>query len=385
MAFYQRYLPKNLTFGSWMLVMLALVAAQCQSPAMPPLSSPPATPAITVAVLSPTSGELDTFGQRLRNGIQLAFDEWNTRGGVNGSRLEWALYPADCTFAGGQQAVRQALADGHTLLLGPLCAEAAIAAAIKAEAGGALLIAPAAPQALVTVNPQGQTRPTIFKASYAAGWQGQAAAQFAQTDFSATRAAILFANADADAAELARAFAAAFAGQVVYQQSFDPAVQNFSELLAATRQANAELVYLPASPQLANQLGPQVLAQGFRLLGSDGWDAPDLDRAKLTGAAFPVHFWPTENRPTVQNFVERYKSTYAVAPDTLAALGYDSANVLAQAIQQANNSQPQAVAHRLAANQFEGVAGPFSFDAAHNPRPPVLFITLPAGQTVITP
>ena len=84
---------------TWRLVLstifLLLFAAGCNTP-MPPLPTehPPGA-TLRVAILTPMTGELATFGEAVRNGITLAFDEWNEQGGVNGQFIEWVLEDVD--------------------------------------------------------------------------------------------------------------------------------------------------------------------------------------------------------------------------------------------------------------------------------------------------
>jgi branched-chain amino acid transport system substrate-binding protein len=100
-----------------LIISWLILAAQCGvSPLLtapyPPTPAPLAGPTLRVALLSPTTGELATFGRVLRNGSILALDEWNGRGGVLGRPIEWAVYEADCAFEAAQQATQQAISDG---------------------------------------------------------------------------------------------------------------------------------------------------------------------------------------------------------------------------------------------------------------------------------
>ncbi|NJN98482.1 MAG: amino acid ABC transporter substrate-binding protein [Anaerolineales bacterium] len=209
-----------------LLVGASLVAflAQCNlsgaagQNSQPPLPVPPSGPVLRLALLSPTSGELATFGRALRSGSILAFDQWNAQGGVLGRRIEWTVYEADCDFETARQAVEQILNDGLDFIIGPLCSEAAIAAAEAVEAKGALLVAPTATHPLVTVDGQGRTRPTVFRLSPVFQAQGQAAVRFAVESLNVRRAAILIDPNDDYSTALGQAFTAQLAmqgGQVV--------------------------------------------------------------------------------------------------------------------------------------------------------------------------
>jgi branched-chain amino acid transport system substrate-binding protein len=377
------------------LVVLGLLAAQCQNSPTPFLPATPTAPALRIALLIPTSGELATQGRIIGNGITLAFDEWNRRGGVLGHRFEWAVYDTGCSFEAGTQAARQAIEAGHQFLIGPICSEAAIAAARLAETANVLMITPTATHPLVTVSPQGQTRPTVFRISYSYEWQGQAAARFARDSLNVSRVALLIKLGDDYTTNLADTFAREFAnegGQIVYQATYQHEAEDFTDILKAIDQSGAELLYLPGSSTIANSIARRLGELGLvkaasssvslRLLGSDGWEAEALDLATAAGAHFPVHYTFTVGQPLAQSWAETYKSINSVKPDTLAALSYDAANLLAEAIDRARTIEPMAITCVLEQDNFEGVTGQMAFDRFHNPIKPILFMQIQAERLV---
>jgi branched-chain amino acid transport system substrate-binding protein len=357
----------------------------------PPLPLPPTGPTLRVALLLPTTGELAPFGRAMRNGAILAFDQWNSHGGVLGQPIEWTIYEATCDFETAQQAAQQALSDGIQFMIGPLCSEAAIAAAsvIEARADTALLLAPTATHPLVTVAGPGQTRSTVFQASYGFTFQGRAVARFAFETLKARRAAILLNPGDDYSAALSSAFAAEFAGQggkIVYQVTYTAADTDFTAALQATAAAKATVLYLPGAVPEVNRVAGQLNQlrsagpANLTLLGSDSWAGAELDLTATTGSYFPVHFFLEDQRPAVQQWAESYKASYAVAPDTLAALSYDAAALLMTAIQQTGAVEVKKVAQTLEQGRFEGVTGPIKFDSRHNPLKPVPIVQVKAGQ-----
>ncbi len=242
------------TVFSMIVVSILLLAAQCQSSfnSPLPLPTPPSGTTIRIALLSPTTGELNTFGRLLRNGSIMAFDEWNERGGLLHHRIEWVIYDTRCQFDSARQTTEQVVADGFNLMIGPLCTESAIAAAIVAEQAGVLLISPTATHPLVTVDRQGHTRATVFRV--AETWQDD----------------------------------------------------------------------------------------------------------KVTLA---------DDSPQFQDWANRYKSRYAIEPDTLAMLGYDAAVILLTAIQQADTVAVTETVKALEQTTFNGVDKSITFDKQHNPKP----------------
>lgn len=279
------------------LVVLAQCGGELTVPGTPPPPVSPSGPVLRIAILTPTSGELATFGRTLRNGSVMALDDWNSRGGLLGHTLQAIDYDTPCDFEAAQRVTGQAVADDLHFMIGPSCSEAAIAAALTANGSGALLIAPDATHPLVTVDREGQTRPTVFRASYGYVRQGQAMAALAYTHLTARRAALLTLSGDDYSTPLTEAFAADFenlGGRVVYRGVYPPGEVNFKPLLQAVSQAGAEVLYLPASVQVVNKVTAQwhelSLSTQVTLLGSDSWATPELDRTAAESSYFPVHF-----------------------------------------------------------------------------------------------
>jgi branched-chain amino acid transport system substrate-binding protein len=329
-----------------------------------------------------------TFGRIAQSGITLAFDEWNNQGGVSGHRLEWVVFDSGCDFETAQMAVQQALEEGFKFFIGPICSEATLGAVVPLSSANGLMLSPTATHPLVTVNGQGQTRAMIFRGSYTYQRQAQAAALFARDRLKINKAAVLAQPNDDYSAALADNFAHQFViagGEVVYQAVSSPNAQDFPEILSHIYQVGAELIYLPGSAPVANQTAQRLRDLGFFnaasssnlnliLLGSDGWESDDLDRIATQNSYFPVHFTPADQRPPVQDWIQRYKSANSVEPTTLAALSYDAAHILAAAIARSGSLEPLAVAKVLEQNKFEAITGPISFDHFHNPIKPVPFV-----------
>ena len=367
-------------------LILLIFTVQCTaSPARPPLPPTPSKPTLTIAILSPASGELETFGRTMRNGIIMAFEQWNEWGGAGGQHLAWQIYDTQCDFKAAQQATQQAIADGRQYLIGPLCSEAALGAAVVAEQHGALLISPTATHPLVTIGEQGHTRPAIF--TIAASWeqQGTAAARFATQTLKSKRAALLLPPND----EYARLTSAAFAdtfirtGGEVIQQVILPLNQaELTETLNKIAQAGVEIVYLPAPAAEANRVAPNLADTSLLLLGSDRWDSPALDPTLSQGHYFTSHFSLTTAQSIA--WATRYKATYAIEPDTLAALGFDGAMIFASALDQSNRFTVEDITRTLETTDFALNSGSLRFNEQHQSLKPIPIIRIgPNGYEFI--
>jgi branched-chain amino acid transport system substrate-binding protein len=343
---------------------------------------------VRVAVLTPMTGELATFGETVRNGISLAFDEWSDRKGTDGLPIEWVLEDTRCDPLEARLAAERAVIQhGVRFIVGGVCSEAAIPIARVANEQGVLFIAATATHPLVTVDGDGSTRSLVFRAGYAYPYQGRAAARFALGELDARRAVVLTNPNDDFVRSLGDEFIETFVsngGQVLAKPAYDSHDADFDAMLAEIASVGPQVLYVPDAYPIANRVASLVRAKGLdvTLLGSEVWDSGALDLEDLEGAYFTIHYSREAPSPMAQAWRERYLSAFAVEPDTLAALGYDAANLLASALQRAGTPLPNDVARSLERMEFEGVTGHWRFDAQHNPIKPIVVVRIEGGDVV---
>ena len=120
-------------------------------------------------------------------------------------------------------------------------------------------------------------------------------------------------------------------------------------------------------------------------MGADGWDgvmqALDASAADVVeGAYFCNHYSAEDQNPIVQNFIKNYEETYKETPNAFAALGYDAAYILADAIERAGSTDRQAIIDALAATEYEGVTGKITFDEVGDPIKSLTIIKIVDGK-----
>jgi branched-chain amino acid transport system substrate-binding protein len=117
------------------------------------------------------------------------------------------------------------------------------------------------------------------------------------------------------------------------------------------------------------------------LLGGDGWDSPELWKLggeSLKNTFISNHYSAENPAPEIQNFVKAYKAKFNVEPDSLAALAYDAAKVLADAIKRAGGAGDSAKLKDAinATRNFAGVTGTISLDDKRNAVKPAVVLAL---------
>ena len=121
------------------------------------------------------------------------------------------------------------------------------------------------------------------------------------------------------------------------------------------------------------------------LLGTDGWDDPkvvEIAGAKaLNNTYFSNHYSSQDTDPAVVKFVAAYKKEYNQEPSALAALGYDSGLMIADAIKRAGSTEGAKIAEALAKTKDLKVStGILTIDANHNPVKSAVVIEMKDGK-----
>jgi len=328
--------------------------------------------AIKIAILAPMSGDVATFGQSTRDGILLAIEEWNEKGGIDGKKIEYVVEDSQCAAEAAVSAANKVIdQDGVKFIIGEVCSSASIPVSEIATAKQIFQISPTSTNTAVTVGESG-TKPTIFRACFIDPFQGKVAAKFALDNLGAKTAAVFLDQGNDYVRGLAEVFIAEFeagGGQVVVKETYTGDDSDFSAIVTKAKDANPDVLYLPDYYSTVNLIAAQAKERGLTaaMLGGDGWDSADLDRAALDGGYFTNHFSDQDTRPIVQEFVSKYAAKFGAPPDALAALAYDAANILFQGMDKANSVDPVEVAKTVASGTFDVVSGRITYDADHNP------------------
>jgi branched-chain amino acid transport system substrate-binding protein len=129
----------------------------------------------------------------------------------------------------------------------------------------------------------------------------------------------------------------------------------------------------------------QTRAQGITvpMVGGDGWDSSKLAEiggSAIEGSFYSNHYAAEEARPEVQAFVQAYQAKYGSTPDGLAALGYDAAKVLADAMKRSPSLSGKDLAKAIAdTKDFAGVTGHITIDANRNAQKPAVVVEMKGG------
>ena len=323
------------------------------------------------------------YGALARRGIDLAVDEINASGGVNGRPLR--IVARDDMGSGAQAVtVAQEFVANHDVLgvVGHLSSGAMIAAAHIYDTQLAAVPTSATSPDLTGISHW------VFRVIPSDSVTGMDLAHFA-AHLGRRRAAILYEN-DSYGRGLAQAFEKSFGGSIVSADPIDPYTDSYEPYIAFFRRTAPDLVFVAGT----DASGIAVLREARKeklnadFLGGDGWTGVAVDTSDAEGVYVATPFTETDTRPEVQKFVAAYRARYHATPPPDAALAYDATRLLALAIAQGGATRAgvqRYLASLDAQHPFVGVVGPVHFAPNGDPIGKSLTITrVHRGSLVVT-
>jgi branched-chain amino acid transport system substrate-binding protein len=345
----------------------------------------PAGDPILIGHFASMTGSEATWGVSTDAGVQMAVDEENARGGVNGRPLKVITYDNQGRQQESATAVtRLIMQDKVVAVLGEVASSRSIAGGQVAQRFGVPMISPSSTNPKVT-----EIGDMIFRVCFIDPFQGYVCAKFARGEpLKAQKAATLYNRAQIYSTGLNETFKKHFTemgGTITTEQAYGDGDTDFSAQLANIRETQPDVIFIPGYYTEVVNIAVQARRLGITvpLLGGDGWDAEDLKNAgsALDGCFFCNHYSHEEQRPTVQDFVKKYQAKLGRIPDGMAATGYDSAKLLIDAMHRAKSLSGKDLAAAIAATKdFPGVTGVISMDEQRNARKPAVILRLQGGK-----
>lgn len=315
------------------------------------------------------TGSEATFGKSTSNGIKLAIKEFNASGGLKGQKIELKEYDTRGDAGEAKLAVERLVkSDNVVAVLGEVASKLSLAGAPVCQQAGVPMISPSSTNPRVT-----EVGDYVFRVCFIDPFQGLAGAKFARENLKAKNAALLVDQAQAYAVGLAEEFEKNFTklgGRIATRQTYTGGASDFTAQLTSIRSAKVDVIYIPGYYTDVGNIALQARKLGITqpLLGGDGWDSAELSKiAKdaIEGCYYTNHYAPDQPDARVQEFIKAYKSDFGGAtPDGLAALGYDAARLLFDAMKRAGTTEGKALRAAIAATKdFPGVTGDITINS----------------------
>jgi branched-chain amino acid transport system substrate-binding protein len=323
---------------------------------------------ITIGAVISESGSVETYGNYVKKGMDLALEEVNGGGGVNGGTIT-LLYKDDATNANvGTQVTTELIEeDGVDAIIGAVSSPVTIAIAPICEAAGVILLSPTS-----SANSISDAGDWIWRNYPADQIEGTAMAKFAKEEVGA-ESVVIFSLASEWGQGLADVFTDQYEGRfrkVEKRFEFDESMMD--QLPGWVEEAKAmepDAVYVVAYDRELIQLLQMFDTAGLNAVRMST-SSVTADIGKRAGASAENIVYPQvvldleSKEPAVAMFISAYRAKYDEDPDIYAAHGYDAVKLLAEAIREAGSTHPRSIRQGLSGiENFDGAAGRTSFDS----------------------
>jgi branched-chain amino acid transport system substrate-binding protein len=351
-----RFSPKHLSLA----VLSAIALSSCALPATPQASQPAApvatsapaeAPAATTAASSstaatgepiyigvsgPLTGQNARYGEQWKKGFDLALEEINGRGGINGRPLQYIFEDSQSDPKQSVVVAQKFVSDPRIIVeLGDFSSGASMAASPIYQRAGLVQFG------FTNSHPDfTKTGDATWSNSTTQAQLSPALADFAVTDVGLKKLAVLNLNTDwgKTTTELFSERAKELGAEIVASEAYLAEEKDFRSALTRVRDANPDGIVLISYQADGALIAQQLEAAGLKLpiVGASSLQSPDflkLGGKAVEGVLIRGQFLPDDLRPEVKSVVDKYKARYNETPDFFAVHAYDTINLIAKAIE----------------------------------------------------
>jgi branched-chain amino acid transport system substrate-binding protein len=326
---------------------------------------------IKIGEFGAMTGPEATFGQSTDKAIRLALDAVNAAGGVNGKKIRLITEDDQGKTDEAAAVVKKLITQDQVVaILGEVASSRSRAAASIAQQFKIPMITPSSTNPEVT-----RGKDYVFRVCFIDPFQGSVLAQFAVKNLKAKKVAVLKDLKSDYSLGLTEFFMKKYkelGGKITSVQNYQAGDTDFKAQLTDIRGEKPDVLFIPGYYTDVGLIARQAKQLGLKavMLGGDGWDSPklfEIGGAAIQGAYFSTHYTTSSPDEDTQKFIKAYKEKYNEIPDSLAALGYDAALILVDALKNAKDLSAAEIRDAIAKTKdFKGVTGKITIDADHN-------------------
>mgnify|MGYP000636594317 CR=1 FL=1 len=349
------------------------------------------TDEIRIGINYELSGDNATYGQGSVEGIEMAIDEINQAGGINGKLIKAIKYDNESKPSEASTLANKLVSQDKVLaILGPATTGAFTSQIPVANKNKIPIATGSATGDNLTFAADGSVHEYVFRICFNDSFQGRVMANFAAENLSAKKAVIIMDSSNDYSKGLTKNFKETFTaagGTIVAEESYVKGDTDFNAILTKIKDLDFDAIFIPGYYNEAGLIIKQARTLGIDkpILGADGFDSPVL--VELAGADalnnvyFSNHYSSIGDDPVVLKFIADFEAKYGKKPNAFNALGYDLAKFVADAISRAESLTGEAIKDALASTKnFVGVTGTLSVDENHNPVKSIFVIELKNGE-----
>jgi branched-chain amino acid transport system substrate-binding protein len=372
---------KQLIVGAVIVIVLAAFAGACLD------KQPTESEEIKIGAILPLTGDLAVYGENMKNGMGLAVQEINDKGGINGKNLV-VIYEDDQGDPKSSVSAFQKLItiDKVPVVVGVPFSSSALPIAPIADKEEVVLFSVAASSPDLT----GISK-YFFRNWPSDTYEGAMMGEFTADELKLYNVSVLYAN-DEWGVGILQVFEKTFeekGGTIVVKEAFDPGASDFRTQLTKIKKNDPQVIYMLGylKDLLIMLKQKEELGIDAQILSTYSFYDPQILQEvgeAAEGAIFPVPTYDPEspNDEVGVAYANAYEAKYGVKPDIWSAQAYDAMNIIALALEKDVNTGPEIRDEIAKTKNFEGVTGLTSFDEYGEVIKPLRILTVCDGKFV---
>ena len=327
------------------------------------------------------TGDYANYGLSVKYGAEIAVDEINAAGGINGMKIVFDMQDSQADPESAKSAYGKLMDWGMDISIGTVMSGEMASVTAESAKDDMFMISPSASNDTCL-----EASPNAFRICFYDSYQGIAAADYVKENLAGKKVAVFY-QSDLDYSiglyESFQTQAKADGIDIVAVQSFTADEKDYTTQINALADSGAEVVFIPIYAaeasmflsQAKNGTDSAVFADGVYFFGCDGLDGilgkVVGNEATANNVLMLTPFAETSTDPKVVHFVEAYKAKTGAVPDQFAADGYDAVYVIKAALEamgvtKSSEVSGAKVSEAVCNLTYEGVTGEMTWEANGN-------------------
>jgi branched-chain amino acid transport system substrate-binding protein len=348
----------------------------------PQPTTPTTKEPIKIGAILPLSGKNATYGNEIKNAIDLAIEEINNSGGINGRKIEVIYEDDQADPKVGVNAMQKLVnIDKVPVVLGSWVSGVVVASAPIAEKAKVIVMAEAIAPSITNAGDY------IFRIQPSATYYSDKLMEVVINKLGLKKIAIIYINNEFGVAlrDTLRSATQRLGGQIVAEESYMPGDSDFRSQLTKIKSAKPEALFIGGYQEQiniikqANELGLKT-----QFLAGPPFESQTTIQSLgnlAEGVIYPYHFAVEKANPKTISYMEAYKKKFGVETGGFAPLMYDAVYIIANAMKKCETNT-DCIKTELYNTNYNGVSGNITFDKNGDPIIPIIIKTVKNGKFV---
>lgn len=341
---------------------------------------------IIIASANPMSGNSKAFGDMKVKAIQLAFDEVNSAGGIQGRKLKLLVGDDTSSPKEAHNLAEKIVANEDVLAVIGHWSSASTMAARNVYNGAGIPVITDSVNKTITDG----TTPYLFRIVPTDQVEAEELASYSFNKLGLKKMAIIYVNNDYSIGmkEYFREKLQRIGGEITTIESFSEGrTTDFFSELTKIKASEPDGIFIAGYYAEVALIARQAHEMGLALpiIGTDGISSDEfiaLGGEAVEGIRFNGFFYGDIKQNDSEKFIANFRKRYNKDPDSYTALAYDSAQLLIDAIRTNGASREGIYEYLAKVNAFPGITGTLTFDKNHDIKNKIMILTIKDGKIV---